>query len=154
MGKIPQENTKLNQTRLKKKRGRPLSLGRRAPVEADLKVIKTMTSIGLALKDVAIELAVGKATLERWMKDYPQVNEAIEIGRNNRRKRAYNCFFAQAFPVDERGQPTRKGDTSLMIFWMKTRERWKEPPKDIHISGTEERPIIEFAIKEPKKNSD
>jgi transcriptional regulator with XRE-family HTH domain len=123
---------------------------KRVPVEADLKIIRTMTSIGLSVKDVAAELGIGKATMERWRKDFPAINETLEQGRNNRRKRAYNCFFSQAFPVDEKGQPTRKGDSSLMVFWMKTRERWKEPPKDINISGSEERPIIEFAIKEPK----
>jgi hypothetical protein len=154
MGSTPKEKPK-NESRLKKGRGKAQSLLRkRVPVEADLKIIKAMTSIGLAVKDVAAELGIGKATMERWVKNFPEINDALEQGRNNRRKRAYNCFFAQAFPIDDKGQPTRKGDSSLMIFWMKTRERWKEPPKDINISGSEERPIIEFAIKEPKNRKD
>lgn len=137
---------------LERRKGRTRS-DTRVPTTADCRQIEVLTSIGLGLHAVADDLGVSHDTLERWKKEYPEIQKALDSGRAKRRKRAYTCFFSQAFPIDEHGRPTGKGDASLMIFWMKTREKWKEPPKDVHVTGSADAPVIEFAIKEaaPKR---
>lgn len=125
---------------------------KRLPNTNDLVQIRTESAIGLNTATIATGLGISKDTLEIWINEYDEVFAAIETGRAMCRKRAYACFYSQAFPIDENGRPTNKGDPSLMIFWMKTRCRWKEPPKDLIIHGSQEPPIIEFATREIKKD--
>lgn len=118
------------------------------PTDLDANSIEVMTSFGMSLHGVADELGVCHDTVERWKKNYPAIEEAFIRGRAKRRKRAYACYFGQAFPIDKTGNPTYKGDPSLMIYWMKTREKWREPEKNLVIKGDKsDVPMIEFAIK-------
>jgi hypothetical protein len=149
MARSAQESEKLRKPR------RRTRADRRDATKGDVQLCKSLTSLGMPTWAVAEEIGISKDTLERWMKDYPEIDAAIKKGRSLRRERSYTCFFQQAFPVERlengKSKPTGKGDPSLMIFWMKTRERWKEPPKDVRIQGAADAPIIEFAIKEPTK---
>lgn len=126
---------------------------RLVPTDMQAKTIEILTSVGLGNRAIAAELGVSHDTVNRWRQEFPIVQQAIEIGRAKRQKRAYSCFFNQAFPIDDVGRPTNKGDSSLMIFWMKTQERWKEPTKNIAVKGEgASAPIIEFAVKEIEKD--
>lgn len=144
--KIPQNDRRLP------KPNRKIRSDRRHATEGDVKVITMLSSIGFPIGAIAEELGISKKTLERWVIEYPRIADAVKKGRSKRRERAYKCFFEQAFPItktdDGRSVPTRKGDPSLMIFWMKTKERWKEPPKQVQFAETPEPPTVEFIRKD------
>jgi hypothetical protein len=131
---------------------------RRRPKYGDLKTIETLTAIGLNMGIVAADCGVSRDTLERWAREYSDVATALSRGRMRRRKRAYNCFFQQAFPIDSQGRPTLKGNPQLMIFWMRTRERWVEAePLEKPAqgkSGGVATPTIIYSLKAPVMAAD
>lgn len=121
---------------------------KRLPTAKDLITIEALTSCGLGIHAVAEDLGMSHDVLERWRKEFPEVASAVIRGRAKRRRRAYTCFFNQAFPIDDQGRPTNHGDSSLMIFWMKTREKWREVAKDINLhSKNTLPPNLEFVLK-------
>jgi hypothetical protein len=117
----------------------------------DVREIRLLTSIGLGIHKVAKHLGISHDVLERWKKEFREIEDAIADGRNSRQKRAYACFFNQAFPVDQEGRPTSKGDNSLMIFWMKTREGWKQADAQFTVGTEDGAPTIQFCIKKQKR---
>jgi hypothetical protein len=57
--------------------------------------------------------------------------------------------FQQAFPTDERGRPTGKGDSGLIRYYLGCREGWREREKRIKIEGNvNQTPIVQYVIKE------
>lgn len=139
-----------DQSRPLKPRTKGTQTPRHIPTEKDAQTLELLTAVGLSLRAIATEIGVGHDTLERWVTKYPALERALHVGRLKRQKRAYSCYFQQAFPVDSSGRPTGKGDTTLMIFWMKTRERWKPPAKEVTVTGVEDAPKIVWGKKEKK----
>ena len=144
MIKKPLEKTNLDDKL--KRRAKSYYLKTYVPTMRTCHTIELLTSVGLGVHAVAADLAVSHDRIEDWRKEYPEIEAAFQIGRLKRQKRAYACFFNQAFPVDEKGKPTHKGDPALMIFWMKTREKWKEAAKDINLNS-KDAPTLTFALK-------
>lgn len=95
---------------------------KKRPTYADVVRIKTLTSYGINLDIVASECDCSRDTIERWCREYSDIATALKQGRNNRTKRAFACFYKQAFPVDSDGNPTCKGSPELMKWWMATIE--------------------------------
>lgn len=127
---------------------------KRLPSAEELVQIKVLTGIGYSSQGLADEFGISKDTFERWQRDLPEVSAAVQAGRAARRKRSYFCLYQQAFPVDELGRPTGKGDAGLMKYYMGCREGWKEPEKKIALkSNNDAAPVIQFAIREESKAS-
>jgi hypothetical protein len=121
------------------------------PSEKDLIKIEILASIGLGIHAIASDLGISHDVVERWRKEFPQIDAAIASGRLKAKKRAYSCIFEQAFPIDDNGRPTRDGDTSLMIFYAKTRYGWKERAQEINLN-TKDAPNLVFALKNAIEN--
>lgn len=136
---------------IEKDRTRKVRNDRKEPTYDDIIEIKNHIMYGLNITNTAAQIGVSKKTLERWAKRYPQIADAIRKGRALKAKRACLCYFEQAFPLDENNKPTKKGDPSLMIFFMKTQLKWKEPDKNISITnGDAEKPIINIVSEAPR----
>ena len=129
-----------------KRRAKSYYLATYVPTLQTCNTIEILTSVGLGVHAVAADLRVSHDRIESWRKEYPEIRRAFQVGRMKRQKRAYACFYSQAFPVDSQGKPTHKGDAALMIFWMKTREKWKEAAKDINLNS-KDAPTLTFALK-------
>lgn len=116
------------------------------PDEKTLADMQSMSAIGYSISDIANSIGVNKDVIDAWRKRYPTVKAAIDKGRALCRKRAYRCYMEQAFPLDIDGRPSKKGDAPLMIFFMKTRFRWKEPERKLQVEATKKDGKLVFQI--------
>ena len=122
---------------------------KRQPSRKEIETAKQLTQIGFSTRALADEFHVCTATIHRWKDEIPEFNLAVEEGRSARRKRAHTCMYMQAFPVDENGKPTLKGNPDLMKFWMKTQEKWREAEKNIRVTADAAltTPLVQLVLK-------
>jgi hypothetical protein len=122
------------------------------PTDSQKIAIKNYSKIRLSLEEISSLIDVSKRTLIRWMKRYPDLAGTIKKARTESKAHAVNNAYLRAFPLpeqvyDENGKPvydsdgkpvkrTPKGDTVLAIFLLKTMYGFKEPERNIKISGT------------------
>lgn len=92
--------------------------------EKEIGQLETMGALRLPLDHCAAILGMSKVTLERCMKKNPAARDALERGKANAsaniRQRAYEQAMA--------------GNTTMLIFWLKTQEGWRENDR-LEISG-------------------
>ena len=84
-----------------------------------------MAGVGLNLNQIAAIIGVSPATLDRRIKDTPAIAEAISKGRSDASEKVMNTAFQMA---------TSGTNPAMTIFWLKVRERWKEPDRDINLN--------------------
>jgi len=122
---------------------------KRQPSAKEIEATRQLTQIGFGTQALADEFHVSTPTIYRWKEEIPEFRLALEEGRSARRKRAHTCMYMQAFPVDENGKPTLKGNPDLMKFWMKTQERWKEAEKNIRVTADAAltTPLVQLVLK-------
>jgi len=73
-------------------------------------IVHTMASLGFTQEDIAFKLKISVDTLVKY---YP---EEIESGRIDANMQIAGKLYQKA----------KQGDTTCMLFWLKTRARWKE----------------------------
>ena len=99
-------NENHSQSLVKKKRGRPPYL-----VTADTqKKVFDLSIVGTRYEDIALLLGISDDTLVKYYK--PE----LEKGRIEANAAVAGTLFEKA----------KQGDTSSMIFWLKTRAQWSE----------------------------
>ena len=99
-------NENHSQSLVKKKRGRPPYL-----VTADTrKKVFDLSIVGTRYEDIALVLGISDDTLTKYYK--PE----LEKGRIEANAAVAGTLFEKA----------KQGDTSSMIFWLKTRAQWSE----------------------------
>ncbi len=99
-------NENHSQSIVKKKRGRPPYL-----VTADTrKQVYNLSIVGTRYEDIALVLGISDDTLTKYYK--PE----LEKGRIEANAAVAGTLFEKA----------KQGDTSSMIFWLKTRAQWSE----------------------------
>ena len=90
----------------KKKRGRPMHL-----VSQDTRnQVTQMSIVGTRYEDIALVLGISHDTLTKYYK------KELELGRIEANAAIAGTLFEKA----------KQGDTSSMIFWLKTRAQWSE----------------------------
>ena len=90
----------------KKKRGRPMHL-----VSQDTRnQVTQMSIVGTRYEDIALVLGISHDTLTKYYK------QELELGRIEANAAIAGTLFEKA----------KQGDTSSMIFWLKTRAQWSE----------------------------
>jgi hypothetical protein len=127
------------------------------PQQKHLEIIKIWTANGMDKRTVAAEIGIGTTTLDIWCREYQEIRRAFETGRKLRRSRATRCLYQQAFPVDGKGNPTCKGNPALMMFWMRTREKYSDYDKNTRSDkgANKSKPlVIEYNIKEQVYDDD
>lgn len=84
----------------------------------DIKRLETMAGLGIPTHHMAAILGIGPATLDRVIKRDKRVAEAIARGAAQAsadvRATAYKMATSGKWPA-------------MTIFWLKVRERWREP---------------------------
>ena len=99
-------NENHSQSLVKKKRGRPPYL-----VTADTqKKVFDLSIVGTRYEDIALVLGISDDTLVKYYKS------ELEKGRIEANAAVAGTLFEKA----------KQGDTSSMIFWLKTRAQWSE----------------------------
>ena len=100
--------------------------------EAELKQIRTMGGFGMPVRQIAAVLGFSEDKLRDMMERQPEIKASILKGRSETSAQVRNTAFKMAM----------SGKCPAMtIFWLKVRERWKEPdhtdPSDDDEGGEE-----------------
>ena len=109
MADIKGANNKLednNNNLVKRKRGRPAHL-KTATTESE---VYKLSIVGTRYEDIALVLGISNDTLTKHYK------EVLEKGRIEANAAVAGTLYEKA----------KQGDTSSMIFWLKTRAQWSE----------------------------
>tara|TARA_R110000803_G_scaffold78135_2_gene143258 strand:- start:168 stop:602 length:435 start_codon:yes stop_codon:yes gene_type:complete len=100
------ENDSQVKTPVKRKRGRPMHL-----VSANTQSrVTQMSIVGTRYEDIALVLDISHDTLTKYYK------KELELGRIEANAAIAGTLYEKA----------KQGDTSSMIFWLKTRAQWSE----------------------------
>ena len=76
-------------------------------------------------EEIALCLCISYDTLARRKKKYAEFAEAVKRGRTK-------ANIAVAGKLLDK---VKKGDTTAAIFWLKTRAKWTEAPREVKIGG-------------------
>ena len=113
--------------------------------------VKSLARRGLTVKEIAKEMGIAKSTLCKWVKENPDLSDALNEGRSYADALVENSLFSltQKSTVTEKKTIVSSSDTeqkplrieitekdvppsaAACIFWLKNRQkdRWRELPK-------------------------
>lgn len=80
---------------------------------------------GLTDEQIAKNIGIRRETLYDWKKRFPNISNALKIGREQANFIVENALFEKA----------RKGNTTAMIFWLKN--NWRDKYNDSELSPEE-----------------
>jgi transposase len=95
------------------------------PTEQTRLQAKTLAAVGIRHEDIAAKLGITADTLTKYYR------KELDDGRVDANAQIGKSLFEQA----------RAGNTSAMIFWLKTRAGWKETQVQEH-TGPEGQPLV------------
>lgn len=104
-----------------KKRGRPPHL----PNADTRKQVYELSRVGTRYEDIAEVLSISDDTLVKHYK------KELKLGRIEANAAIAGTLFEKA----------KNGDTSSMIFWLKSRAQWKETQKHEHAGDPDGEPV-------------
>jgi len=104
-----------------KKRGRPPHL----PNADTRKQVYELSRVGTRYEDIAEVLSISDDTLVKHYK------KELKLGRIEANAIVAGTLFEKA----------KNGDTSSMIFWLKSRAQWKETQKHEHAGDPDGEPV-------------
>lgn len=110
------------------KRGRP---PKQPPADA-VKQIEKLAAEGATIVGIARALRTSADTLARWREEYPEIQAAIDNGRDVLHFELQNLLLQKA----------RNGDTVALLFYLKSRFGWREGDQ----SETANRVTINFQL--------
>ena len=90
------------------------------PTDEQRKIVQMLSSLGTTYEDIATKLKISSDTLVKYYK------QELDEGRIDANATIAQTLFQQA----------KNGNTSAMMFWLKTRARWKEVTQH-EISGVD-----------------
>ena len=104
-----------------KKRGRPAHLA----TSDTRKQVYELSRVGTRYEDIAEVLSISDVTLVKHYK------KELKLGRIEANALVAGTLFEKA----------KSGDTSSMIFWLKSRAQWKETQKHEHAGDPDGEPV-------------
>ena len=104
-----------------KKRGRPAHL----PTDDTRKQVYELSRVGTRYEDIAEVISISDDTLVKHYK------KELKLGRIEANAAVAGTLFEKA----------KNGDTSSMIFWLKSRAQWKETQKHEHAGDPDGEPV-------------
>jgi hypothetical protein len=86
-------------------------------------IAKACARFGAVEDEIANELNIGPATLDRWKQKYPEFRCALKAGKEASDERVERSLYQLA--IGWNGQPP---NTTAAIFWLKNRrpDRWRD----------------------------
>jgi len=103
--------------------------------DLDIGKIEAMAAYGCILRTIAAEFSISLSSLNNWRKEDPRIDEAYKRGRDKGSNRILQTAYNQAV----------KGNTTMLIFLMKTRLHMSERPV-IDLSSNKLNKIIDIII--------
>lgn len=88
-------------------------------------LVKSLAAVGMTYEDIAVKLDISSDTLVKYYK------KELTLGRAEANAEIARTLFQQA----------KAGNTTAMIFWLKSRARWKETNHH-EISGIDGAPLV------------
>jgi transcriptional regulator with XRE-family HTH domain len=102
------------------------------PNDQDRKTVRAMTAYGITQDQIIAVLGITRPTLRKYF----------------RKELATAAIEANAQVAGSLFHKARAGDTISMIFWLKVRAGWKEPPQEV--GGIDGSPIaVEYSWADP-----
>jgi len=105
---------------------------RRELTPDEIEKLETMSGYRLPMQQIAAILGMSKSTLERCCKKDDAARGAVEKGRALASAAIIQSAYAQAIG----------GNTTMLIFWLKTQEGWRETSR-LELCNPDGSPIIE-----------
>lgn len=174
---MPKTDKKQKQTQAKsiepkqpKKTGRPPGFVKE-PTEKQLKIIAACSQIRMNIGEIADLCDVSRKTFYRWLKKLPHLSDIIKKARSQSKMHAVQSAYMRAFPqgkeylrdkfgkavLDKQGNPIlvdAEGNTLLAIFLLKTMFGFKEPDKEIKVTGSRGDTELVFKVGDNNVNLD
>ena len=94
------------------------------PTDQNRLQVKTLAAVGIRHEDIAAKLGISADTLTKYYR------QELDDGRVDANALVAKSLFEQA----------KAGNTTAMIFWLKTRAGWKETQVNEH-TGTDGQPL-------------
>lgn len=114
------------------KGGRPKGAGKKNVGSTEIRQLEKLSGLGLTVEQIAHTLGMSKKTLERRVKEEPEVSDALKRGRavaiQQVSQRAFSMAMSGKIP-------------SMTMFWLKCQAGWKET-KAIELSGKDGAPLF------------
>ena len=95
------------------------------PDEVKRTFVRSLSAVGMPYEDIALKLKISADTLTKYYKS------ELQLGRSEANAEIARTLYQQA----------KSGNTAAMIFWLKTRAKWKEVHHHEH-TGEDGAPII------------
>ncbi|UTO04169.1 hypothetical protein NKT77_06415 [Moraxella sp. FZLJ2107] len=90
---------------------------KKQPTDKHLKLIEQMASQGHSIPNICKACNISKDLFYVWREKFPEVNQALELGREKERHDLHNVLYQQAM---------EKGNITAAIFLLKSRHGYKE----------------------------
>ena len=90
--------------------------------EEGLALLEGWTRDGLTREDIAGRMGIGRSTLYKWIKRYPEMEQALRRGRE------VVDYQVEAALLDK----ALGGDLRAQMYWLNNRrsDKWQEHPKE------------------------
>lgn len=91
----------------------------------NLILLKGWRRDGATLAQIAENIGIRPPTLSEWIKLYPEIGDALKVGKEYANFRVENKLYLKAL----------SGNVTAMIFWLKN--NWRTKYRDIHFAPEE-----------------
>ncbi|UNU74052.1 hypothetical protein LU293_03940 [Moraxella nasovis] len=118
-----------------------LNANKKQPTAQHIKLIEQMTAKGHSIPNIAKACNISKSLFYVWREKFPEVEQALELGREKERQDLHNMLYTQAM---------EKGNITAAIFLLKARHGYKEYDQTDQANKV----AITFNLPAPAQNMD
>jgi len=101
------------------------------PTDEDRALVEQLAAFGIPVTSMTLFVKdkAGKSISERTLRKH--FAKELDLGEMKANVKVAQTLFKKAV----------SGDTTSMIFWLKTRARWKESPQQVELTGKDGGPV-------------
>ena len=101
------------------------------PTDEDRALVEQLAAFGIPVESMTLFVKdkAGKSISEKTLRKH--FDKELDQGELKANMKVAQTLFKKAI----------SGDTTSMIFWLKTRARWKESPQQVEVTGKDGGPV-------------
>ena len=101
------------------------------PTDEDRALVEQLAAFGIPVESMTLFVKdkAGKSISEKTLRKH--FAKELDLGEMKANVKVAQTLFKKAI----------SGDTTSMIFWLKTRARWKESPQQVELTGKDGGPV-------------